>query len=101
MEKEVKGWRLVLEKMKQMEEQMVRVEAKIGSIEKVLGKIPTKVLTGVITQLADPTWGKQHFDAWKTDTESEEGEEFPEMNWDLEVDGLVAEAEEAEAEEVG
>ena len=27
--------------------------------------------------------------------ETEEGEEFPEMNWDLEVDGLVAEAEEA------
>ena len=32
--------------------------------------------------------------------ETEEGEEFPEMNWDLEVDGLAAEAEEAEVEEV-
>ena len=95
MEKEVEGWRLVLEKMKKMEEWMVRMEVRMGSMEKVLEKIPAKVLTGVMTQLDDPTWGKQHFDAWKTDTETEEGEEFPEMNWDLEVDGLAAEAEEA------
>ena len=33
------------------------------------------------------------------DMEMEEGEEFPEMNWDLQVDELVAEAEEAEVEE--
>ena len=98
-EKEVEGWRLVLERMKQMEEWMNRMEARMGSMEKVLEKIPTKVLTGVMTQLDDPTWGKQHFDAWKMDMETEEGEEFPEMNWDLEVDGLVAEAEEAKVEE--
>ena len=58
-------------------------------------KKPTRVLTGVMTQLDDPTWGKQHFDNWWMDTETEEGEEFPGMNWDLEVAELVAEAEEA------
>ena len=52
-------------------------------------------MTGVMTQLDDPTWGKQHFDDWKMDTETEEGEEFPEMNWDLEVEGLVVEVKEA------
>ena len=75
------------------------MEAKIGNMEKAIDKIPSKVLTGVMTQLDDSTWGKQHFDDWKTDTETEK-EEFPEMNWDLEVDRLVAEAEEVEAEEV-
>ena len=70
---------------------MGRMEARMGSMEKALEKIPTRVLTGVMTQLDDPTWGKQHFDDWKTDMETEEGGEFPEMNWDLEVEGLVAE----------
>ena len=91
IEKEVEGWRLVLERMKQMEERMGRVEAKLGNMEKE--KIPTKALTGVMTQLNDPTWGKQYFDNWQTDMETEEGEEFPEMNWDLEAGELVAEAE--------
>ena len=93
-EKEVEGWRLVLERMKQMEEQMGRMEAKLGGMEKVMEKIPTRVLTGVMTQLGDPAWGKRHFDDWQTDTETAEGEEFPEMNWNLEVDELVAEVEE-------
>ena len=94
-EKEVEGWGLVLEGMKQMEEWMGRMEVRMGSMEKALEKIPTKVLTGVMTQLDDPTWSKQHFDDWKTETETEEGEEFPEMNWDLKVEGLAVEAEEA------
>ena len=76
MEKEVEGWRLVLEKMKKMEEWMGRLEVRMESMEKVLERIPTKVLTGIMTQLDDPTWGEQHFDAWKTDMETEEGEEF-------------------------
>ena len=95
----MEGWGLVLEKLKKMEEQMGRVEAKLGSMEKALEKIPTKVLTGVMTQLDDPTWGKQHFDDWKIDTETEEGEEFPEINWDLEVEGLAAEWDEASGSE--
>ena len=44
MEKEVGGWRLVLERLKKMEEWMGRVEAKLGSMEKVLEKVLTKVL---------------------------------------------------------
>ena len=43
---------------------MGRMEAKLRGMEKVLEKIPTRVLTGVMTQLDDPTWGKSNFDHW-------------------------------------
>ena len=48
-----------MEQMKQMEEWMGRM---VGGMERILEKIPSGVLTGVMTQLDDPTWGKQNFD---------------------------------------
>ena len=53
-EKEVEGWRLVLGKMKQLEEWVGRMEVKLGGIEKVLEKIPIRVLTGVMTCQGTP-----------------------------------------------
>lgn len=49
-------------------------------MEKVLEKVPTRVPTEVMTQLDDPTWDKRNFDHWQTDMETEEEQEFPEMN---------------------